>query len=69
MISQEVLTLLKQQSPENARRRIQQAMDETQRLIDREMNYSPQFRKIGLLVEWGDHMAKLQVYMAEINDD
>jgi hypothetical protein len=45
-------------SPEYTRRTIQ-AMDETQRLIDKEMRYSPDLRKQDYLASLHRHVAKL----------
>jgi len=65
-MNEEVLRILKQKSPAEALRRIDQAIAETQRLIDKESRYSPEFRNIKLLADYGDHLAKLQLYRVEI---
>lgn len=62
----EVLDILKEKSPAEALRRIDQAIAETQRLIDKESRYSPEFRNIKLLVDYAGHLEKLQLYRAEI---
>jgi hypothetical protein len=45
-------------------RRIKQAQAETQRLIDREMKYSVDFRNHERIAEWQAHIAKLDTMMA-----
>ncbi len=46
-------------------RRIEQAIAETQRLIDREMTYSEEFRKLDRIATWQAHIAKLQDMLAQ----
>jgi hypothetical protein len=41
-------------------RRIVDAIDETQRQIDREMGYSEEFRKTDNITRWQQHIVNLQ---------
>lgn len=44
-------------------RRIQSAITETQRLIDREMKYSEEFRNQKRIDGWKAHIEKLESYL------
>ena len=44
-------------------RRTIQALDETNRLLDKEMRYSPEFRKMDQIAYYERHIAKLVGYL------
>ena len=45
-------------------RRINEAIAETKRQIDREMAYSPEFRKTEEITRWQAHIEKLQGWLS-----
>lgn len=47
------------------RRRIVDAINDTQRQIDREMGYSEDLRKHGMIDGWKQHIANLQAMIAD----
>ena len=55
---------IKYEMTEEKINRVKSAIAETKRQIDREMNYSPEFRKTEEISKWQSHIKKLEAMLA-----